>query len=162
MSFVARAVLPATLLLTSLVISGTALAQPDYPKMLQDNFDMKADCVASCGLCHLDPTGGGDRNAWGNAKGTLSARFPAMAKMEEDFDADGATDLAELQAGSDPGNAGSTPATAEAFSICPGAGAAFGCGARLARGTEDDGSRIGWGVLGAALFLKLMRRRRAS
>lgn len=155
----ARAVVPTTLLLLGLLVPAEAFAQPDYPSMLQNNF-MLEDCTPSCGLCHLDPQGSGDRNAWGSSYGTAAALAPAAIPATQDSDGDGAHDVAELRATSDPGNAASTPQTAVALNFCLPAVPQFGCGARVARGTEDDGSAIAWLVIGAGLALKVTRKRR--
>lgn len=64
--------------------------------------------IDSCGLCHVNPAGGGTRNSYGEAFRTAGHSFTAIENL--DSDGDGFTNLQEIQALTFPGNAASHPA----------------------------------------------------
>lgn len=64
------------------------------------------------GLCHINPAGGGARNAYGNAFENNGHSFAAIESL--DSDRDGYTNLQEINAGTWPGDATSYPGPADA------------------------------------------------
>ncbi len=65
-----------------------------------------------CSVCHIDPRGGGPRNPFGRDYERMA--LPAGEKITEalsstDSDGDGVTNMAELEAGSNPGDKTSRP-----------------------------------------------------
>ncbi len=64
----------------------------------------------SCVLCHLDPAGGGTRNAYGEAFRNSGHSFSAIESL--DSDGDGYTNIQEINAGTFPGDSASRPGAA--------------------------------------------------
>lgn len=143
----------AWLAFSTLVVSGRAHAQPDYPSKLRSAMQM--ECTPGCGLCHLDPNGGGNRSPWGNERGILVVLADVAAQLAKlpnpDFDHDGTSDVDELKKGSNPGVPGPS-------SICI---PEYGCGARIAQ-TAGPPEPIYATLAAGALFIALGRRRRRA
>lgn len=151
-----------TMLLAGVCAPAEVFATNAHRDAVAKNFMLK-DCVLSCGLCHLDPRGSGPRNEWGERgkPGFNAVDNPTSMLLDDDFDGDEFSDREELLAGSHPFNRASTPETPEVLGICPeGQGPQYGCGARLARGTEDDGNMVAWLVIGFGAALGTSRKRR--
>ncbi|HWA71409.1 MAG TPA: hypothetical protein VG937_03725 [Polyangiaceae bacterium] len=137
------------------LLAKVAAARPEYPGLLQTNFAMK--CAPSCGLCHLDPNGGGPRNPWGNARGPLST-IPAAATaftmlMPPDFDGDGVSDVDELKQATNPGMPG-------AASVCP---PEYGISCKVASAPANALPRVAsFALLAAGIALVGRRRGRSA
>ncbi|HMJ16226.1 MAG TPA: hypothetical protein VK524_32655 [Polyangiaceae bacterium] len=150
----------------ALLLSPALRAEPEYPAVVQEAAGLT--CAPSCRLCHTRDSGGlsfitpfGQR-IWelGIRPGRPETVASTIRCMRErncesapgevfDTDADGVSDIDELDRGSNPGRAGDSD-------LC---GARYGCGARI-----EDRSELGWRA-GAALGLGLVtlswfRRRR--
>lgn len=110
--------LRAAAVLTLLAIP--ALAKPTGPVLLCERYPGIPECsgkVAACTTCHRAPP---ERNGYGDAlKVKLGADFDAslpaaLAAVESlDSDGDGATNLVELKAGTNPGDPASVPRPTE-------------------------------------------------
>lgn len=102
--------------MVSLWGQGTALAYSSYGAAFQTQYQAsyqaahpgQALTIGGCGLCHVDPGGGGARNSYGVAY-AVQHKFPAIEA--QDSDKDGFTNLAEIMASPEtyPGNATSHP-----------------------------------------------------
>lgn len=140
----------AALTLVALLAPVPARAEAEFPGKLRAAVQMQ--CTPGCGLCHIDPNGGGARNPWGNERGvliTIADIAKQLAKLPNpDFDHDGTNDVDELKKGSNPGVPGPS-------SICI---PEYGCGARLAR-TAAPPEPIYATLAAGALFAALKRRR---
>ncbi|MEM9187815.1 MAG: DUF1585 domain-containing protein [Myxococcota bacterium] len=98
----------------SLMLTASAEARPEAPSILCRTFPDAADCLgrtAECTTCHT-ATWPPAWNAYGlEVWGALGADFAAtlpdalLATAESDADGDGATNLSELLAGGEPGDA---------------------------------------------------------
>jgi hypothetical protein len=132
--------------------SARSQAREQYPAKVHDA--VKMECTPGCGLCHIDPNGGGERNQWGAERWGLATASNAIEllrmQMNPDYDHDGKDDVAELQAGENPGVPG-------ASSVCI---PEYGCGARLARTPAPPGPISG--ALAAGLLVFTLRWRRAA
>ena len=72
-------------------------------------FEAKYGYKVTCDLCH-EKGGGSSSSDYGKAFLRSGANFPAFAKLEKrDSDGDGASNLEEIQARSNPGDPRSTP-----------------------------------------------------
>ncbi len=140
--------------------SGLAAAKPQFVRDIATHLSLGYQ--PPCGLCHVHESTGaatvhtpfalsmranGFSGAKGSGAGSTAASLDALAAGQVDSDGDGATDVTELRAGSDPNDP------------VPGAGfgdTAYGCGARVA--PRDVGTRAGaW--LGVALAALAAARR---
>ena len=68
----------------------------------------------SCGICHVNPAGGGARNSYGSdfANASIGNHTYNATLAARDSDGDGYTNLVEINAATFPGNAASYPAAA--------------------------------------------------
>jgi hypothetical protein len=80
-------------LLGALALAFPAAARPTYP-----DYIPTAPVDGQCGTCHLDPMGGGERNAFGlDAEATITGDGPDWSKLFcADSDGDGRTNGQEL------------------------------------------------------------------
>jgi hypothetical protein len=137
-------------------VAGTASARPEMPSALQSQADMP--CPVSCGICHIAPQGGGPRTAFGRSLedpgfiGTATPESLATALGElrgfnVDSDGDGAPDVDELAAGTDPNGPGE---------LCGFAFPEYGCARVEPRGRVDGvaGLAAALTVLGGALLAR--------
>ena len=93
------------LLLPALVLLATAaLARPWYLPDFETAYpDSTLPGAYSCGICHYDPKGGGERNTYGR---DFEQYFDFMAVEPLDSDGDGATNGFEIATDTRPGFAG--------------------------------------------------------
>ncbi len=152
-----------------LLLSGVALASPEYPDIVRDTLDM--GCTPQCLICHTDNLGGSGTAkrpfvetlatkvsppVAGNDNEGLAAGLRQLADAEamgngEDSDGDGVKDIAELLDLRDP----SVPGEGEMCQL----DVRYGCGARVEpRARLDLGGALMAGF--CALGLGLMARRR--
>lgn len=145
--------------------TSVAQASPNYPATIQDTLAMP--CAPTCELCHLTAIGRGGNATQpfalamvdaGLAPGDpdlLASLLTSLSANPDapDSDADGVTDVAELEA-----EAPTDPNDATGASIC-GGGAEYGCG--VAEGRSFFGAPLLLGMLGA-LGLVARRRLRTS
>jgi hypothetical protein len=138
-------------------------ASPGYPYVIQDQFALA--CPPTCLICHTQMEGG---PATANTKLGIALRrtykaaccdeaaFAEILRQleadESDVDADGISDIAELQMSSDPNRADN----AEALACAPERKSNDGCAA-AARGGYAGASWI-WAL---SLLLFVLRRSRA-
>ena len=147
----------------TLLAHGVSQASPEFPGEIQGLLGM--DCPPSCGICHIDPDGGGDLTIFGGrmkitgglVAGDTSTVWPALATIEMarpiiDSDGDGLGDIVELRANLNPMiNGNEKPDEI----VCP----KYGCGARVATQKPLDGSALLFAVAVAG-YLGLRTRRR--
>lgn len=90
-----------------------AWAMPKYKDLVIKKYALAGKKLDSCILCHATAGGGGARNAFGKAFQSAGMNEAALKTIAgKDSDGDGATNEAELKAGTFPGDAKSKPATA--------------------------------------------------
>lgn len=139
-------------------------AQDPYPNEIKDHLALTY--APPCGLCHAKGnTGSGTvvtpfgwamrgHGLVADDKKTVGTALDSLKAANADSDGDGVSDIAELQAGTDPNNAGAVPLT-------NGEQPGYGCG-----GTAPDPNRRGEGVFppAAVVLLYVLRRitRRAA
>ncbi|MCL4436828.1 MAG: Ig-like domain-containing protein [Thaumarchaeota archaeon] len=103
-----------TVLLTTIQV---ATAYSSYQTAFNTKYSTSGTRLDSCGLCHVNPAGGGPRNPYGQAFGNQSMHASnatqAFINIEHlDSDGDGYTNLAEILARTFPGNASDHPLAA--------------------------------------------------
>lgn len=150
------------LALATLVSPNLAGASQAFPDHLVTKLQMP--CAPGCQLCHLDASGGplkinakfGEAVKFAGATVVLTDNLDtALAKLtvdNTDSDGDGTSDIAELQAGTDPNAAGAE--------LC--GGIKYGCGASTIARTPSKESPEPIAVMAAAtalLGMLLLRRR---
>ena len=153
----------ALLPLALFVCAAPAIASEAYPQHLAAKYAL--ECVPGCQICHLDAGGGPqkiNRQFGFNLKlaglgiQDVAGLDAALAKYNAtlDSDSDGATDLVELAAGTDPNGPGTDWCT----------GPKYGCGAAtITRAASKRGVDPAATLAGSLLFvagLLVMRRRR--
>jgi Bacterial TSP3 repeat len=153
--------LPVLTLAAVLATSMSAEAKQEFPGEIARHLGAPSD--PPCGVCHQDAKTGKDTLvtpfAWAmRARGmtsqdTLLGALDRLRSDAVDSDGDGATDVDELIAGSDPNSAASTPAM-------PGTVRDPQLGCTMAGRAREGGA----GTLSFAAFVTvcLVRRRRAS
>jgi hypothetical protein len=150
--------------LAALVAPTPAAASEAFPDHLVTKLQMP--CAPGCQLCHLDASGGPLKinakfGAAVKAAGAtvvltsnLDTALAALTTSNSDVDGDGTSDIAELQAGTDPNAAGAD--------LC--GGIKYGCGAstiaRRATTKSLDATASGASLLTVLVGLLLLRRRR--
>ena len=145
----------------------TAEASDTFPGEIQELLSL--DCTPACILCHTTPDGGVGtmREPFGTymrEKGafTLGVDVALAAAVQENHDADddGANDVAEIEANTNP-NVADTPDN-PSDPIC--SEAEYGCGARIAPARGSAPADKGWSLLAAlgVVVLLLRQRRRAA
>jgi len=101
----------------ALGLTGTAFAVPGY----RDSFNANYGTSYSCLLCHVNPDPNSQpttRNAFGAAWASAGHSIPmTLTLANADTDGDGATNGAEVAAGTYPANSNSTPAPATCTSF---------------------------------------------
>ncbi len=88
---------------------GSASALSSYYSSFTSTYPSSATASFSCEICHV-PAGPPNRNPYGAAYASAGHSFSAIEG--QDSDGDGATNIAEINAGTNPGDPGSTPAPA--------------------------------------------------
>ena len=154
-----RVTLTAVLVLSS--FAGAARAKEQFPREIADHLGTQT--TPPCGICHQYAKTGGDTLvtpfAWGMRARGLTGQdtlLPALDRVRADgvdSDGDGATDVDELIAGTDPNSAASTPAR-------PGLVEDPKLGCAVAGADSNQGR--GWTWIIAVAGLLWLRRPRSS
>src|SRR5690349_7929366 len=107
-------------------------ARPEYPGEVQAVTG--TECPPSCLVCHKLIEGGKNWNAFGLRVFPYSSNqrpwpeiFAALKNPDVDTDGDGRLDISELEAGTNPAQAGND------VIVCP----KYGCGARISAGESS-------------------------
>jgi len=87
---------------------GSAGAVSSYVNSFSSAYPGSATAAFGCSICHV-PAGPPNRNAYGAAYAGAGHNFKTIEP--QDSDGDGATNIAEINAGTNPGDSGSKPAT---------------------------------------------------
>ena len=105
---------------------GSASAGSSYVNSFTSAYPSSATESFSCSICHV-PAGPSARNLYGAAWASASKNFKNIES--QDSDGDGATNIVEINAGTNPGDPGSKPPPAP--TACTGYtySAWSGCGA---------------------------------
>ncbi|MFZ2198972.1 MAG: thrombospondin type 3 repeat-containing protein [Thermodesulfovibrionales bacterium] len=88
---------------------GSAGAVSSYLSSFSSTYPSSATASFGCQICHV-PAGPPSRNPYGTAYRNAGHNFTTIEP--QDSDGDGATNIAEINAGTNPGDAGSKPAPA--------------------------------------------------
>jgi hypothetical protein len=88
-----------------------AHAYSSYLSSFDSTYGTSGTVLDTCGLCHIDPAGGGTRNSYGNAYSANGHNFKTIEPL--DSDGDGFTNITEINARTFPGDATSHPSTAD-------------------------------------------------
>ena len=91
-----------------LVMSGSAYPITSYLTTFNSTYGTSATVLNTCGICHINPAGGGSRNSYGTAYANNGHNFKTIESL--DSDGDTFTNLAEINARTFPGDAASHPA----------------------------------------------------
>ena len=84
---------------------GSAGAKSSYEDSFISTYPSSATASFSCSICHTSVP---SRNPYGAAYASAGRNFATIAS--QDSDGDGATNIVEINAGTNPGDPGSTPA----------------------------------------------------
>ena len=92
-----------------------AAAYPYYLPTFNAKYGTSGTSLDTCGLCHVDPSGGGSRNSYGRAFESQSVHFSnidlALTNIEpQDSDGDGYSNIVEIIARTAPWDASIHPA----------------------------------------------------
>lgn len=96
-------------------IPNVVLAVRDYQTAFDALYPGATGLVGNCGVCHINPGGGGARNSYGSAFSALphsgTSAPQALTKIEPlDSDGDTFTNLTEISGKTSPGDAAGKPA----------------------------------------------------
>ena len=139
----------------ALVWSSLAHAKEEFPSII--GTDLNLTYQVPCSVCHLKENTGSatvrtlfalSLKARGfSDQGSLTSSLARLKADNFDSDGDGVSDVAELQAGTDPNSPGNA-------SIIDPSEPGYGCG-----GSAPQGRSVGQAVLGAAALAWLLTRR---
>lgn len=131
------------------LLAAPALASSAYPTVVERHLGLSTPIPASCGLCHTNGlVGAGTVNTpfgkAARAKGLVSFDDAKLVQVLDalevegtDSDGDGASDVEELRAGTDPNvSSGSGPSTLGPLR--------YGCGAEAGPGALEGLGLAGW------------------
>ncbi|MDA8082355.1 MAG: thrombospondin type 3 repeat-containing protein [Nitrospiraceae bacterium] len=94
----------------SLAAYGSASALPAYFSSFTSTYPSSGTVAFGCGICHLNAQSPGPRNPYGTAYAGAGHAFAPIENL--DSDGDGFTNIVEINAGTNPGDAASHPAPA--------------------------------------------------
>ncbi|MBI2938394.1 MAG: Ig-like domain-containing protein [Thaumarchaeota archaeon] len=117
MAKIKYAVVGILLIAVALTTIQAATAITDYKNEFNTKYGTSGTRLDTCGLCHVNPAGGGSRTSYGQAfrNQSMHSSDPAQAfaNIEAlDSDGDGYSNIAEILARTFPGNASDHPAPA--------------------------------------------------
>jgi hypothetical protein len=102
------------LVVALMLVCGVAMATLTWLKTFNDLYKPKPDSAlkkAKCGICHVNKTGKGALNAYGKMLRKRKVEAASLRAIEKkDADKDGFSNIAEIKAGTLPGNPKSRPA----------------------------------------------------
>lgn len=138
---------------TAALLSGAAHARPEFPPDIAQH--VSATVVPACSVCHLEGKTGGitvvtpfalalRAHGFGDTSRSLNDALNQMAADATDTDGDGASDVDELRAGTDPNSPVPGAATADP---------SYGCG------VGSRPCRAGWATPALLVALTVLRRR---
>jgi hypothetical protein len=117
------------LMITAIVGYGVAYASSSFLTQFNGKYGTSGTVLNTCGICHINPSGGGTRNSYGSdyANASIGNHTYNAALEARDSDGDSYNNITEINARTFPGNASSrpgvtsdtTPPTVTAFSIPP-------------------------------------------
>ena len=106
------------LIILLLVGCGNANAFSSYlTSFLSTYSGTSSSGLNTCGLCHINPAGGGTRNSYGDAYANAAHNFKTIEPL--DSDGDSYTNLTEINAGTFPGDATSHPGSSGSDKTAP-------------------------------------------
>jgi hypothetical protein len=111
-------------LIILLAAYNSAFALSKYLSQFNTMYGTSGTVLNTCGICHIDPAGGGSRNPYGSSfvnVPTHSTDSAGAFKTIEpiDSDADGYTNIAEINARTFPGDATSYPSSTTTDTTAP-------------------------------------------
>lgn len=97
--------------------ASSAFALSSYLSSFNTTYGTSGTVLNTCGLCHINPAGGGTRNAYGTAYANAGHSFSAIEAL--DSDGDGFSNITEINARTFPGDATSHPAVTATDTTAP-------------------------------------------
>lgn len=95
------------------IICGSAMATVAWMKLFNDTYKPGANSAlkkAKCAVCHVRPNGTGGLNSYGKILAKKKINAASLKAIEsKDADKDGASNAAEIKAGTLPGDPKSKP-----------------------------------------------------